>query len=271
MKIKAELLTEVEISSINRLLVDDRYVFEEKHNGERRIICKDVNGIHDYNREGDEGKGFPAHIVNMLAALPQAQFVIDVEWESYRSTVVILDVLMIGDDSLVHDPYKQRKIRAHKEFDSRHPMLMVSPAAVGQEEKAALAMKLANEGAEGIAVKKNDAPYRQGRAGQHFKIKFWKSLDAVVMGPSRHEHNSVEVGLFREDGKLHRICGLSLNGKPLARIGDVVEMDYLYGTDKLEAVQVNLVRIRDDKRPHLCTIDQLKINKNFRRAKAKNA
>jgi len=85
------------------------------------------------------------------------------------------------------------------------------------------------------------------------------------MGFNTEGHNSAVIGLYRADGKLYRLCGLSLNGKEPVKIGDVVEIDYLYGTAKLEAVQINLVRVRDDKKPHQCTIDQLVINKGFKK------
>lgn len=260
--IKSELLTEITMQEVPRFVCDDNYGCEEKHNGERRTICKDVHGIRNFNRDGDPGKSLPAHVINALKNYPLPQFVIDAEFE--KGIVVILDALIIGDDSLVLEKYSDRKAAAHKHFDNSSPLIKVCDTVTGRAAKEAFILAKANEKAEGVAFKKLDARFIPGESGQHKKLKFWKSLEAVVMGPSRHGHNSVEVGLYRKDGKLYRICGLSMNGKDFpVNIGDVVEMDYLYGTEKLEAVQVNLVRVRDDKKPYKCTIDQLQINKNF--------
>ena len=142
---------------------------------------------------------------------------------------------------------------------AREPQSSITGAA-----KAAFVAEKKAEKAEGVCFKKLDAPYKSGKNGQHKKLKFWKSLDCVVMGPNTEGHNSVDVGLYNKQGKLQRICGVSLNGKPTAKVGQVLEIDYLYGTKTLEVVQPNLVRIRDDKRPAQCTIDQIQDNKNFK-------
>ena len=42
-----------------RLLQDSNCGFQEKHNGDRRIIEKQGNSIKDYNRNGEPGKGLP--------------------------------------------------------------------------------------------------------------------------------------------------------------------------------------------------------------------
>lgn len=259
--IKSELLSEITMAEVPRFVVDDNYGCEEKHNGERRTICKDASGIRNFNREGDFGKTLPAHVINALRNHPLPQFVIDAEFE--KGIVVVLDALILGDDNLTAQEYRVRKAAAHAAFDGCSPLIRVCKTVTGLTAKEQFILEKAEEKAEGVCFKKMDAVFIPGKNGQHKKLKFWKSLDAVVMGPSRHDHNSVEVGLFLPDGKLHRICGVSLNGKPVAKIGDVIEMDYLYGTRRLEVVQPNLVRIRDDKKPHQCTIDQIQISKNF--------
>jgi ATP-dependent DNA ligase len=267
--IKSELLTEITTGEAQRFIADDNYGCEEKHNGERRTICKDASGIRNFNREGNPGKALPAHVINALMSHPLPQFIIDAEYE--KGIVVVLDVLVIGEDNLTTTPYSERKRIAHKHFENHSILIKVCKTVTGNRAKAAFVLEKMEEVAEGVCFKKLDAVFIQGKNGQHKKLKFWKSLDCVVIGPSRHDHNSVEVGLYDYSvmlatGKplLRRICGVSLNGKPSVKIGDTLEIDYLYGTKRLEVVQPNLVRVRDDKRPEQCTIDQIQINKNFK-------
>jgi bifunctional non-homologous end joining protein LigD len=259
--IKSELLTEITNGEAQRYVNDDGYGCEEKHNGERRTICKDGSGIRNFNREGEPGKRLPDAVINALKNHPLPQFVIDVEFE--KGIVVVLDALIIGDDNLTQIAYSERKKVVHKHFDNRSILIKVCKTVTGSRAKAQFLIDKMDEAAEGVVFKKLDAIWIPGKNGQHKKLKFWKSLDCVVMAPSPKQHNSVEVGLFLPNGQLHRICGVSLNGKPAAKVGQVIEIDYLYGTRRLEVVQPNLVRIRDDKKPHQCTIDQIQINKNF--------
>jgi len=43
----------------------------------------------------------------------------------------------------------------------------------------------------------------------------------------------------------------------------VVEVKYLYGTGTQDIVQIDILHLRDDKAPKLCTVDQIIINKNW--------
>jgi bifunctional non-homologous end joining protein LigD len=264
--IKSELLTEITEQQATMFVDNDNFGCEEKHNGERRTIVKNADGsISDFNREGERGKGFSSHpyLVNALKAHPLPTFQIDVEYE--MGVLVILDVHFLGGLDFRTQEYSKRKEAAGIAFNGFNQHIKVCKTITGKAAKAAFVEEMRSKDAEGVVFKKLTAVWRPGRSEQHFKLKFWKSLDCVVMAPSPKGHNSVEVGVYNKQGKLHRICGVSLNGKPSVKIGDVLEIDYLYGTEKLEVVQPNLARVRSDKKPHQCTIDQIIVNKNFRR------
>jgi len=260
--VKAELLTEITEREAVRYIGDDNYGCEEKHNGERKIVYKTADGISTTNRDGEPSTHLlPTHVINALRNHPLPTFTIDIEFE--KGIAVVLDVLNLGGLDFSGQRYDKRKEAALLSFENRSPLVKVCRTVTGRAKAAFVAEKKA-EKAEGVCFKKLDAPYKSGKNGQHKKLKFWKSLDCVVMGPNTEGHNSVEVGLYNKQGRLQRICGVSLNGKPTAKVGQVLEIDYLYGTKTLEVVQPNLVRIRDDKRPAQCTIDQIQVNKNFK-------
>jgi len=110
-------------------------------------------------------------------------------------------------------------------------------------------------------VRDMTAPYVEGESGQHKKVKFWKTLEAIVVGPSPRHKNSVRLACYDDRGTLHEICGIKLKDEKLTT-GYVVEVKYLYATSRNHIVQPQLLRRRTDKQASLCTMSQLVIGKN---------
>lgn len=272
--ILAELLTEIlnrrldrrrfGFPEIERFTKDHRWGYQEKFNGERRIICKEGNSIRVFNRKGEIGKSLPYNLVRLLLSHPLPQFVIDTEVVQNK-TIHILDGLVLGDEQLVHDSYEYREARCHAEFDNFHASIRVVKTVRDEKGKRELLKHLWETNCEGVVIRRMDAIYKQERAGQHFKFKFWKELDAVVIGPSPEGKDSVRIGVYDERGRLHEICGVSLIGKVRVAPGDVLVIKYLYATADLNIVQPTILKKRTDKSPRECTVTQLELNKNFMR------
>jgi bifunctional non-homologous end joining protein LigD len=130
--------------------------------------------------------------------------------------------------------------------------------------------RLQKENAEGIVWKRMDAPYKQGRAGQHKKTKFWKTVDCFVTKMNPDGHESVELSVCDDAGKPHRISDSSLIGKEKngrIGLGDVLEVKCLYSSEELHIIQPTILRKRDDKLASECGIDQVRliVNKNWRK------
>jgi ATP-dependent DNA ligase len=255
--IKAELLRDATDDIIKRLAFDEGWVFEEKHNGDRRLIEKQGTDIRDYNRNGDRGKGLPGSIVAALRKHPLHQFVIDVEL--VYDEIFPFDTLCLGDEILAALPYSYRKSSLHAQFDgfSRH-IIPVESARMLQE-KVALIQRLKDINAEGFVAKELNAPYRPAENNQryNYRYKFTKTCDCIVIGRSPKGHDSVRVGLFDSQGKLHDIGGVSLVGKENCLPGDIVEVKYLWASRNNHIVQPRLVRKRPDKEPTQCILSQL--------------
>src|ERR1700728_1906865 len=103
---RAELLQDANDAVIDRLLDDDDWVFQEKHNGDRRFVEKQPNGdIFDYNRNGKPGKGL-CSAPDVIAAVknhPLYQMVIDVELVGKQ--IFVFDSLCLGDEIVLAEPY----------------------------------------------------------------------------------------------------------------------------------------------------------------------
>jgi ATP-dependent DNA ligase len=265
--IQAELLTETTELHFQKMLNDPRYRFQEKHNGHRLLICKQNGGLRWFNREGEpSSKNLPARLRQILLNHPLPTFVID--GELVKQLFHVFDALYLGDEELVHDPYEYREARYHAEFKGYAYILPVDTART-PEEKKLLWQQVEDSHGEGIVSKRMDARYCQGYAEQHFKLKFWKMADAIVIGPSPNSKDGIEIGMYDAKGRIQRISGCSMLVKAARKRrpqpGEVIEVRFLYATENHNIVQPTFLHIRTDKRAEQCKLTQLDpyINKNW--------
>jgi ATP-dependent DNA ligase len=278
--IYAELLQEASRELVfKRTLDDPNWVWQEKHNGDRRLITKEGNEISDFNRKGEPGKGLSAEIISVLRKHPLHRFIIDVEYVQAENSIYIFDMLIAGDNVIATDSYGTRLSYLHAHFDGFNLRTMPIKSASKREDKLALVKQLTADAAEGFCAKDLSAPYRPSNEGgtlrYNYKVKFWKDLDAVVIGDSTkvvdgHLRDSVRVGLYMPDGTLKDVSGATKKSKYVLKPGDVVKVKYIYGSGTLDIVQPAILELRTDKRPLECTIDQIEVNKNFRKEVLRN-
>jgi bifunctional non-homologous end joining protein LigD len=262
--IQAELLTETTVSHFQRMLLDATYGFQEKHNGHRLIICKENDTLRLFNREGaNSSKPLPLRVKNAILSHRLAGFVID--GELVGGTFYIFDAMILGDEILVNDAYEYREARYHAEFDGYSTQLHPVETARTPQQKRLLWDAVEAAHGEGIVSKNMTTDYKQGRADQHWKLKFWKTADAVVIGPSPDDKDSVEIGMYNDRGQMHRISGCSLRNKFRLKPGQVIEVRFLYATKERHIVQPTLMAVRYDKSAAACKLSQLEqyINKNW--------
>lgn len=282
-----ELLQDASDMMVQKLMLDDNYVWQEKHNGDRRIVSKEILSsgeviVRDWNRSASRGKGLTSEIVEILKKHPLHQFVIDCEWISTQNKLYVFDALHVGDVNLVNERYRMRLESVHAFFDGFHKSIIPIESAFTPEAKLALYERLRNEFAEGFVMKDLNAPYREsgptGNNRHNWRYKFIKTLDAVVIGDSQERDekgmlkNSVRLGLYMPNGFLKDICGVTKKSGFVLKPGDVVQIIYLYGSGELDVIQPRIdTRIKQprmDKKPFECTIDQIVVNKNWRKRSA---
>lgn len=273
---------------VHKLMVDPDWVWQEKHNGDRRLVSKTYDAklgvqIVDYNRSAGRGKGLSPNIIAALKKHPLHQFVIDCEYVGAEDKLYIFDALHLGDVNLVNERYRTRLESVHTFFDGFFTDIVPIHGVFTPEDKVTMFEHLQKIHAEGFVMKDLNAPYRQSNPGgtlrYNYRYKFVKTLDAVVIGDTTERDdkgmlkNSVRVGLYMPNGFLKDICGVTKKSSFVLRPGDVVQLVYLYGTgnniSERDVVQPRIdIRVqqpRTDKRAQECTIDQIVVNKNWRK------
>jgi bifunctional non-homologous end joining protein LigD len=265
---KAELLEEISIDQAGRFVIDDIWGLQEKHNGHRRIVVKEGTTAWMTNRSGVR-RSLPGPIAMVLRRIP-FDFVLDGEMldEKLGNVYKAFDLLSLNGLNILGLPYRERLALLTQHFTGVHSLIHVVETAFTKEEKMALIAKLDAECAEGCVFKKLDAKYSQGRANVHKKLKFVKTLSAIVGDRSLEKDGRIKDGvdllLYDEKGVLIRISGCSLIGRQKVAKGDVVEVRFLYSTPERHIVQPVMIMKRDDVPPSECTVDQLRLNKNWR-------
>jgi len=150
------------------------------------------------------------------------------------------------------------------------PVKVVAQARTARE-KQTLIERVFERGGEGVMAKDTRASYTPGsRTSSAVKIKFVKTADVVVIAQTRTPTNSIELGVVATPPSassprrvnvgglwLQKVGACSGIGRPDLESGQVIEIKYLYWTGG-SVYQPRFTRIRTDKAPDECFIDQFR-------------
>lgn len=255
-----QLPNPIEEDELAGFIDDPRWILQEKSDGERRMIRKDAAGIVGINRKGLT-VALPASLEAAAAAIAD-DFVIDGEVMGDR--LVAFDILFHYETDTRGLPYGERlellaSIVADAAGSGPGNEITLPPCGRSSTEKKALLDALRAANAEGVVLKRLDAPYVAGRpasAGSQLKFKFYATLSAIVV--KVNDKRSVAVGLV--DGASSVPVG-NVTVPPnfdMPAPGQVVEIRYLYAYKGGSLYQPTYLGPRGDIDPDECDIGQLK-------------
>lgn len=274
--------TEIDdISTIESLLDDDRFVVEQKMDGTRVLARITGSGVEYLARNGQPLKHTAAtqHLAALSEALtPLVNFcrisdsrvVLDGELLIEPGTYHVFDlpewVIADSTERVMADlPYGRRRLILNELMQPLTPspiVHIVRYARTGQEKRALLAATR-DKGAEGVMIKDIGSPYESGKRVKHtVKVKHVKEADVVVLTAERgttdagNPSGSATFGVYDDAGHLVRLGSCSLIGKPDVKPGDVITVAYLYRQDDGGLVQPRLRTVRHDKDMTDCGLDQ---------------
>lgn len=255
-----QLAQSTTIEDLGPFINDDNWVMEQKLDGHRLLLLSPGMDAPPtaLTRNGSiYTRKLPKAIQDFR--FPEGEWALD--GELVGDTFWVFDLPVAG---LPHGVLWERRAMLETFLASiRHPFKVV-PQARTAEQKIRLATTALADNFEGLILKKADAPYRSGgRTAEWLKVKFVATADCIVLAVRDDGKESVRLGLVGGDSKTIIDVGrASLIGKekktPIHQ-GDVVEVRYLYTGAGGRLYQPTILRLREDKTPPECTVDQLKM------------
>jgi ATP-dependent DNA ligase len=245
-----ELLTRIDVNQVARYVLDDRYWLQEKWDAERLLVKRSGQQFEGWNKQGQTTALAPA-LMSALLSLTVTDFILDGEY--YPSGLKCWDLLRADHVDLTDYPYEGR-YSILKTF-SACPLIHVTPTWTERAEKERKIFELLQKGAEGVVFKDRRAPYRPGRAGQHFKLKFENTATVRVrsVDPSR---NRARIEMLDADRWIE-VSGIKVaRGK--VKPGDYIEVRYASASASKHLVQPVFRWVRHDVGNEDCSTEQLK-------------
>lgn len=254
------LLQSIDEDEVEQYLEDDRYVMQEKLDGERRLIKIAFSLAIGINRKGQE------------VALPKP---LEAEAAKFsnKSSIIILDGEQIGEDFYAFDLIKGDVNAYTHSFEARYKELeyllakykrsyiRLVKTAEGFSAKAKLYEKLQAESAEGVVFRNKVGLYSPGRSTQALKYKFYETASFIVTVVNAQR--SVQIAV-NADGALLPVGNVTiLPNFPVPEPGAVVEVRYLYAYQGGSIYQPVYLGERSDLTHDDCSISQLKYKSNI--------
>lgn len=209
---------------------------------------------------------------------------------------IVFDILEKDGEPLTKLPLMERKTILKDSLREGANVLLCDFI----EEKGEAYFQLALEkGLEGVVAKKKDSHYEEGlRTGSWLKIKKLKTCDCIIFGYTKGAESrektfgALVLGLYDKDGKPVYVgkVGTGFTQETLRILSDkfekiqkdvapfkpesgdivtwlepklVCEVDYQVATRDMKLRMARFKRLRDDKPPSECTIDQIIENKKM--------
>ena len=259
---RPQLLNEIDIEAAKNL--GDDWLFQEKHDGERRTLIGDDSGIRYANKKGLE----VGVQIEIAEAFEKLHGVIggnlNLDSEDMGDHVVIFDVprhFMITSGT-----FRDRAaVLAHVEKTINEQGLgevlrvdIPQPASIFFADRFG-DLQAAN--AEGFVARHSESLYVPGlpsSGGQALKVKFWDDVSCRV-AEGRAGKRSMGLELLGDDGEWTKVGNVTIpSNRDMPAVGDVVDVKYLYAHKGGSIYQPTYRGPRNDVDESECRMDRLK-------------
>ena len=265
-----QLATPLNLATVHRYINDDNYVMEQKLDGHRVVVRGGAGPDGEVGATTRNGTSYTRGLPPDLAALKAPETLI-LDGELLGLNYYVFDILSApGLGDLRGQRLRDRRVvleqvmgpfNALRDLTGTSPLSVV-PQARTKQEKQALYDRAIAQNLEGVVIKHRDSKYVPGlRHPEWLKAKLVVTAD-VVVGAVRADGKESATLFAMSGGVLVEVGKCSLIGKPAVKVGDVVEVRYLYFAANKRLYQPTMVRVRSDKTATECDIAQMKdVNK----------
>lgn len=241
---------------LDTLLTDDNWYLSQKFDGKRLLLITEDTGPRAVGRDGQD--------VTVPDWLADAAAPIKPNWvfdgEMLDGTYRIFDILRLPEGSVRRWHWlKRQELLAAILKDYPDPRIARVAQYTGFP-KEDMFDSCEERRAEGVVFSLSTGFYTGGRSFHKLKHKFVKEIDCHVGRTGRDGKDNADLELW--DDKLEEFVSVgtvtTLNGDgDKIRPGMVVTVRFLYVTEGNRLYQPTLPRIREDKLPQECTVEQL--------------
>lgn len=216
-----------EENDIEAVLSDERWIAQEKHDGERRMIRKADGKVQGINRTGMVVP-LPVAVAEHFGQASADNFLIDGEIMGER--YVAFDVLETEGQCVRTLGYATRLDKLPT-IVGVHDQISVVATARGAQDKRALAEAVRGANGEGVVFKLEDAKWAAGRPASGGSMRKWKFTESatLVAGKATTGKRSVQVQADDGQGGLVAVGKVTIPANhAVPAPGDLVEVGYLY-------------------------------------------
>ena len=256
-----QLLNEMTEEEAEEYITNDDYCMQEKYDGRRRLVHRSPGVI----TTGINKKGQTLPLTTEIAEaalLLGSDFTVD--GEDMGEKIMLFDDITTPELAY-RERYEALKLRVSEDNEC----FEVVHTAFTTQAKRGFMARLKRERAEGVVFKNVWAPYKAGRpasGGGQYKCKFYDTASCIVSSISAVK-NSIGIQVFDEYGNSVDVGNTTVYANsPDLKVGDIVEIKYLYYNEGGSLYQPVLKDIRDDVDPSECTLAKLKRKKDEQEA-----
>lgn len=241
-------------SDLIPLQSDSGWAFQEKHDGENRIVILEAGAVTGVNR-----RGLFCSIREEWNAGDTAGRTV-IAGEDMGDHLVAFDILMVDNRDVSALSLEER----HRELVAAVADLgwiKISPLATSSADKQALFERIEAEQGEGIVAKQVDAAYEAGRSDKHRKFKFEESATFEVI--RLNDQRSVGLGLY-DGANLVDLGNVTVPANhDVPSLGDLVEVSFMnrYENGGLEQPKYKGLRTDLEGKPEIGQITRVKAKK----------
>ncbi len=251
--VHCQLLNFIDEPKVAKLINDDKWWAQEKHDGKRMLVHKQADTIIAINRKG-LSVGAPDTILKSAGKVAQTYLV---DGEAVGEKLFAFDLLEIDNTDVKPTPYSERL--SQLESLGLENSIVVVETAKTTEGKQQLYDRLKASKAEGVVFKKHSASYTAGRpnsGGNQVKFKFYATASVIVA--SLNEKRSVAVAVIDGDNQVGVGNVTIPPNKKVPAVNSIIEVRYLYAYKGGNLYQPTYLGVRDDMSLEDCLISQLK-------------